>query len=53
MNKLNGHTWECTISVNHLFFKFQQESDDSEEEDEMTMKKLAGEKTEGNKSNNN
>ncbi|XP_074617434.1 uncharacterized protein LOC141876628 isoform X1 [Acropora palmata] len=30
-----------------------EESDDSEEEDEMTMKKLAGEKTEGNKSNNN
>lgn len=36
-----------------FLFKFQQESDDSQEEDEMTMKKLVGEKTEGNDSNNN
>ncbi|XP_029192814.2 uncharacterized protein LOC114959081 [Acropora millepora] len=34
------------------WFDFE-ESDDSQDEDEMTLKKLVGEKTEGNKSNNN
>ena len=41
-----------TISLNPFFFFFHipQDSDDNDEEDEMTMKKLIGEKTEGNKS---